>query len=312
MNPAFVDELRKSNLNINSVIITKDEKTQKHVFRVDKAQNIRSITKVATCFGVYKAIEGGYFSLDTKINNFFKDIKITNANNIDKIQHVTISNLLSLTMGHEKGLMFSKDMASKPKDTNWIEYILNEDIEHEPGTWFVYNNADSYLLSAIIQKTTGMKLSKWVQKTVFDEMGIVPDQWEATSQGIDLGGSGLCLSNDDLHKLAVLLLNEGMYEGKQIIDSRWVKEMRTPKFITADLPEYVKKKDRSLNKMAYGYHVWICGNQTKEYPKDAFFVDGADGQFLIIVPSQHLAVTILSEQKDMSPIYPILGLLLES
>ncbi len=125
--------------------------------------------------------------------------------------------------------------------------------------------------------------------------------------GICLGASGLKLRNSDMHKIALLLLNGGIYEGKQFIDKEWISMMNTPQFFTADLPDYVKKQGRCINKMSYGFGLWICGNGTLEYPKTHYFCDGTDGQLLIVSPNDQMAITILSHQKDMNPIYDAIG-----
>lgn len=159
------------------------------------------------------------------------------------------------------------------------------------------------MLCAITQKVTGQYFRDWIQKELFDEMGLTLGEWEKSKQGICLGASGLKLKNSDMHKVALLLLNDGVYDGKQIIEREWISMMKQPHFFTANLPEYINKQGRCINKMSYGYGLWICGNGTPEYPKTHFFCDGTDGQLLIVVPNKKMAVTILSHQKDMNPIY---------
>lgn len=223
------------------------------------------------------------------------------------MEKMKIRHLLNLTIGQDKGLMFSKDIKQLPADTDFLYYILNYDINHDPGTHFVYNNAATYLLCAITQKVTGQYFRDWVQEELFDEMGVTLGEWEKSWQGICLGASGLKLRNSDMHKIALLLLNGGIYEGTQFIDKEWISMMNTPQFFTADLPDYVKKQGRCINKMSYGFGLWICGNGTLEYPKTHYFCDGTDGQLLIVSPNDQMAITILSHQKDMNPIYDAIG-----
>ena len=97
-----------------------------------------------------------------------------------------IRHLLNLTIGQDKGLMFSKDIKQLPTDTDFLYYILNYDINHEPGTHFVYNNAATYLLCAITQKITGQYFRDWIQKELFNEMGVTLGEWEKSWQGICL------------------------------------------------------------------------------------------------------------------------------
>ena len=83
--------------------------------------------------------------------------------------------------------------------------------------------------------------------------------------------------------------------------------MHTPQFFTADLQEYVGKQGRCINKMSYGFGLWICGDGSKKYPKTHYFCDGTDGQLLIVSPNDKMAITVLSHQKNMEPIYEALN-----
>lgn len=302
----FIKFVDQKALNVDSIIVTIDGKKYVHHFLPEKRNNIRSISKVVSCLGVYKAIEAGFFNLESDVMPFFDDVIIYNRNNITHLSRLKIRHLLNLTIGHEIGLMFSKDIKKLPIDTDFISFILNYDIKHEPGTYFVYNNAATYLLCAIIQKKSKMFFSDWVYKTVLHDLNIEKPKWKKSYQGICLGASGLYLNNEEMHRIGQLLLNNGKYNGKQIIDSSWVDEMHTPQFFTATLAEYTAKQGRCINKMAYGFHLWISGDGSPQYPKTHYFIDGTDGQFLIVVPEQKMVMTILAHQKDMNPFYEIL------
>lgn len=307
----FIENVSTNKLSVDSVIVTKENKRYEHYFTSESENSIRSISKVISCLGAYKAIEKGLFSLDSCVLSFFDKEKITNKHNLNFLEKMKIRHLLNLTIGQDKGLMFSKDVKLLPGDTDYLYYILNYDINHEPGTHFVYNNAATYLLCAITQKITGQYFRDWVQEELFSFIGIQLGEWEKSWQGICLGASGLKLTNDNMHKIALLLLNNGMYNKQQIISAEWITMMHSPQFFTANLPDYASKQNRCINKMAYGMGVWICGDGSKEYPKIHYFCDGTDGQFLIISPKDQMAITILSHQKDMNPLYEAISYFFE-
>lgn len=303
----FVNAVQEQDLNVDSIIITKDGKRYEYYFTDNKENNIRSISKTISCLGAYKAIEKKLFTLETNILPFFDKTKITNVSNLDHLSKMKIKHLLNLTIGQSKGLMFSKDIHKLSIDTDLLYYVLNFNIDYAPGTHFVYNNAATYLLCAIIQQLTGEYFGDWVQKELFNAMEITTGNWESSWQGICLGASGLRMTNKDLHEIALLLLNDGCFNKRQIISKEWVNLMHTPHFFTANLPDYVNKQERCINKMSYGYGLWICGNGTKDYPKTHYFCDGTDGQLIIISPDSNMAISILSHQSDMNPLYEILN-----
>lgn len=311
MHERFIEGVSNQGLAVDSIIVTMGSEQHEHVFTNRSENNIRSISKTISCLAVYQAIETGLYDLDTCVYDYVDASKIHNKTNIDKLKNMKIRHLLNLTIGQAEGLMFSKDIKKLPEDTDLLYYILNYDIVYEPGKHFVYNNAATYLLCYITQKVTEMYFGEWVNKVLFKPMNIPPCKWESTNQGICLGASGLWMKNEDLHKIALLLLNDGIYEGNRIISEEWIKKMHTPHFYTADLPEYKAKQNRCINKMSYGYGLWICGDGSQKHPKTHYFCDGTDGQLLIVSPNDKMAITILSHQSNMNPLYELLRMYLK-
>jgi CubicO group peptidase (beta-lactamase class C family) len=303
----FIKFTENNKLKVDSIIISVDGNRYAHTFTDDSRKNVRSISKTVSCLGIYKAIESNLFDLDSPVMSYFDDIEIQNKDNLDYLSELKIRHLLTLTMGHEKGLMLRKDYNSLPTDTDYISYILNYPIVREPGTFFVYNNAATYLLSAIVQKLTSMYFDKWVHETVLKHIGIEKPQWERTSQGICFGATGLYLNNDEMHSIGLLLLNRGKYNNSQIIKDSWVDAMHEPHIHNPGFNKYDATQSGKMDKIAYGYHIWVCGDGGDRYPNTHYYCDGADGQFLIVSPKQNMVITALSHQKKTGPLYDILG-----
>lgn len=213
----FIEKVQQQELSVNSIIVTQDNKTESYFFHEDSLTSIRSISKVLSCLGVYHAIKSGIFDLDTKVLHFFPDIRINE--NRQKLENLTIEDLLTLRMGHKKGLLFSKDVAQLPQGTDLLEYIFNFEIPNNPGEFFIYNNANTYILSSIVQRETRMNFSDWVKTKVFAPLNIEDYLWENSAQGICLGASGLWLKNKDLHKVEDLKENF-----KKINNVEWMQK----------------------------------------------------------------------------------------
>lgn len=302
----FVNNVKKNNILVDSIIVTKNDCRWEYFFTKDEPHSVRSISKTVSCLGAFLAIEKGIYDLETNILQFFERDKIK-KDNIPFLERMKIKHLMNLTIGQEKGLMFSKDIKGMSPYTDFVYYILNYDIKHMPGDFFVYNNAATYLLCAITQKLTNEYFRDWIQRELFNKMDVSLGNWEKTNQGICLGASGLSLTNNDMHQIALFLLNNGSYKGKQLLSHVHIKMMHTPQFFTADLQEYVGKQGRCINKMSYGFGLWICGDGSNKYPKTHYFCDGTDGQLLIVSPNDKMAITVLSHQKNMEPIYEALN-----
>lgn len=302
----IVEFVHENKLRVDSVKITIDGASHFHDFSVPVRRNIRSISKVVSCLGVYKAIEEGFFEPESPVMPFFRNVEINNKENLDYLSRLKIRHLLTLSIGHERGLMLRKDYRSMPVDTEYIGYILNSPIKHEPGTFFVYNNAATYLLSAIIQRLSGTCLDDWVYEAVLRHLGIEKPQWEKTSQGICLGATGLHFNNEEVHRIGLLLLNRGQYGGCQIIDGSWVDAMHQANILNPGHEKFNSPGNRCLKKVAYGYHIWVCGDGSNEHPATHYFCDGAEGQFLIVAPEQRMVLTMLSRERNTDMLYGII------
>ena len=104
----------------------------------------------------------------------------------------------------------------------------------------------------------------------------------------EAAATGLSLSADDLHKLGELLRDDGRYQGRQVIPKTWIEAMRSPavRASSAYAPP--------LRASGYGYGLWIGD--------DAYYCDGAGGQFLIVVPERRTVVVALAEAGDTATV----------
>ena len=109
-----------------------------------------------------------------------------------------------------------------------VAYMLNLPLVEEPGDAFAYCSGCSFLLSAIVQTSSGMNTADFAHKKLFSPLGIDDVRWEALSNGIPNGGWGLYLTPRDMAKFGYLYLNEGFWNGQQVIPAAWVSASVEP------------------------------------------------------------------------------------
>ncbi len=279
-------------LNIFEVVISEGEDIYDYVLQKTGKVNVHSISKLVTglCMGI--AIDNDYFKdgIEEPIFKYFSEITIKDKHNYEFLKHAKIKHLLTLTLGHDEMLLGSEQI-KKLKDHDLAEFVLNYPILYEPGNHFVYSSAPVYLASIIISKVTGKSLLEYSKSNLFSKLGINDVDWIQSKQGYSLGCTGLKITGRDLHKIGMLLLNDGIFENEKIISKNWVNSMRT---IHAYSPSYYDEK-RVLPKFGYGYNLWICKNGN-------YFCDGTAGQYVIVVPNKKMVITIVGDQKDMAPV----------
>ncbi|HZK01523.1 MAG TPA: serine hydrolase [Anaerovoracaceae bacterium] len=298
----FIKFVENEKLKVDSIVITADRKRYEHNFTTPTRRNVRSLSKTVSALGIFKAMEERLFNIDSYVMPFFKSIDIYNESNIQYLSKLQIKHLLCLSIGHDKSFMLRRNYKALSPEVNNISYILNRDIVHEPGTFFVYDNAATYLLSALVEKVTDRPFDEFVYERVLQYLNIEKPKWEKCNQGICLGSTGLYLNNEEVHKIGLMLLNRGQYGEKQIVKSSWADSMHKPHIYNADFEKYDNVPNNKLRKIAYGYHIWVCGDRTEKYPGKHYFGDGAEGQFLIISPEQKMVISVLSREKNMGPL----------
>lgn len=284
----MISEMKK--LNVFEVVVSEGESTHDYVLKKTGKVNVHSISKLVTGLCIGAAIDSNYFreGIEEPILKYFPEITIKNKNNYEFLQHAKLKHLLTLTLGHD-GMLLSSQQINKLKGYDLAEFVLNYPIVHAPGSHFVYSSAPVYLASIMINKATGKSLLEFSKSNIFSKLGIFDVDWTESEQGYNLGCTGLKISGNDLHKVGVLLLNDGLYNGERIISKTWVSSMKA---IHAYSPNYYNEK-RVLPKYGYGYNLWICKN-------GIYFCDGTAGQYVIVVPDKKMVITTVGEQEEMS------------
>jgi CubicO group peptidase (beta-lactamase class C family) len=178
-----------------------------------------SLTKLFTNTAVGIACDEGLFSLDDKVADFFPDeVKgITD----EKVFRMTVRDLITMRSGHAHLISGNK---WRPIKTSWVAEFFKEPLAYEPGTHFQYTSATSYILSAIVQKVTGMTTFEYLSEKLLKDMHFGYMTWDKCPHGICSGGNGITATNLDALKMGLLYLNDGVWNGKRYLSHAWIQE----------------------------------------------------------------------------------------
>jgi CubicO group peptidase (beta-lactamase class C family) len=170
-----------------------------------------------------------------------------------------------------------------------VKLFLAQPVVYQPGTHFLYNTMGSYVLSAIVTKVTGQSALEYLRSRLFEPLGIDNARWDSSSEGNSLGGYGLYLRTEDMAKFGLLYLQQGRWNGKQLVPRKWV-EQATSKQISNAAEDHAKIGPDW--KEGYGFQFWRCRH-------NAFRSDGAGGQFIVVMPDQDVVVAITANTGNM-------------
>jgi CubicO group peptidase (beta-lactamase class C family) len=239
-----------------------------------------SLSKSFTSSAVGLAVAEGCLTVEDKVISFFPDDLPAEVS--ENLAAMRVHDLLSMSTGHHEDT--TRYMHERP-DGNWARAFLERPVEHEPGTYFVYNSGATYMLSAIIQKLTGMRLLDYLQPRLLQPLGIEGATWEQSPQGIDTGGWGLMIKTEDIASFGQLYLQKGVWHGKQILPESWIAAATSRQVSNGSDPERDWEQ-------GYGYQFWRCRH-------NAYRGDGAFGQYCVVMPDQDAVLAITSGLGDM-------------
>ncbi|MFC1565159.1 serine hydrolase domain-containing protein [candidate division KSB1 bacterium] len=247
-------------------------------------QNIKSVSKsiISALIGI--AIKENYLkNVDQKVLDFFPEY--SSGINDRRIRDITIKHLLTMSSGFDNTVNAAMDIYSS---LNWCKTILRLPVKTYPGEEFEYSSSNTHLLSAIITKAAGMNTLEFAKKYLFDKLNISIKNWEKAPEGYYIGGSEIYIYPRDLAKFGYLYLNNGMFEGNQIIPAAWVKES-----LNSDQNSTNFCDD---NETTYGYSWWLLNiNNYKTH-----LALGFGGQMIMLVQELDMVIIVASDENVCS------------
>ncbi len=264
-----------------------------------------SMAKSITSILIAIAVEKKFIkSIDDPVSDYLDEWKDNpeaknDANSSQKSRSkITLRNLLNMRSGlkvvclKDQALAYC-DPSEQPEamsvDDNAIIFADNQGdkclnrplVENKDGetgvSKFVYSNCDSLLLGMIIEKATGKDLERFAQTELFSKLGIRETHWWRDSSRIPVGGRNLaycCLDATprDYAKLGQLIVNNGIWNGQQVVPKWYIDEIKKSAKLVDDTGPY---------KTSYGLQFWSTFNK-KDANSVVFYASGLGGQFIIM------------------------------
>jgi CubicO group peptidase (beta-lactamase class C family) len=224
---------------------------------------MHSVAKSFTACAIGMALAEGRFALSDKVVGFFPEY--VPANPGEYLAAMTVEDLLTMRTGHAEETSGSRWRGLR---SSWIAEFFKIPVVHRPGTVYKYTSAASYMLSAILTRTSGERLHDYLRPRLFEPLGISGETWDTGPDGINPGGNGLTCRTVDMLKLGILHAQKGVWQGRRLLSERWVD--------TAT---------RAHTKEGYGYH-WMSG------PERTFCAMGVFGQLLVVFPDHEAALAL--------------------
>ena len=239
----------------------------------DRFHNVQSVTKSITSLlvGIARG-ERLLGSLDTPLYDLMPEYFDADL----RKRAITVRDVLTM----KTGLEFDNE-----EDTGRFLYssgssvrnVLGRPLVSEPGSSFYYHDANPQLASGLLHELTGVAPEVYAEEHLFGPLGIRDYQWEKHGDGLNYGAFGLWLRPRDMAKIGQLMLQNGRWEGRQVVPSDWIEES-TRVYANGD----------------YGLYWWV--NEENR----VFRASGAGGQIIFVDKPNDLVIVFTGDPNAKS------------
>jgi CubicO group peptidase (beta-lactamase class C family) len=267
----FIEEIENQKLRVEGIqVLRGGELIGEHRWTAEVPRNVYSVSKSFTSLAVGMAVDEGKLSLRDRVLDAFPGLP-----HAEGAESLTLEHLLTMNRGH---LEFTR-----PRSV--AEALLHK-LDLKPGERFFYDNACTFLASAMVTRVMGRKVRDLLVERLFGPLGIPDPVWEESDDGYTIGATGLELSTSSLARFGQFLLQRGNWKGRQLVSSAWIDgatRTQVPTVPSQTSPDY---------NIGYGYQFWTCRH-------GAYRCDGKNGQFVVVLPALDAVAAINSDDENM-------------
>lgn len=299
----YLDAVEKSGLEHHAVVVLRHGKL---ACRMDFApydgqtpHQLFSLSKSFTSAAAGFAVQEGLLRWDSRVCDVLPEATPENADG--NLKSITLHHLLCMGSGLFAGmenLLFQHYLlcagpGPRPGSGDvwsghWAKEILACGCDHAPGTHFHYNSHGTYLISCMVQKVTGQTVRDYLTPRLFEKLGIPKPEFDLSPEGVCCGGWGLHLSADSIARFGQCLLQNGVWQGEQVLPPEWLAKAKSFQISNAES----QPDPDSEWAQGYGYQFWRCR-------EGRWRGDGMYGQVCMIDEKLDMVVAVTAGLNDM-------------
>jgi CubicO group peptidase (beta-lactamase class C family) len=276
--------IREKKMDIHSLLIIRNgylvNESYFGGYDANRKNNMQSVGRSFTGTLIGIALDKGYIDgTDHRVLDYFPERTFANLDEQKKA--ITMEDVLTMRSGLEwrEG---SGDLEETMQSKDWPQSLLDRPVVAPPGSTWNYCSGCSHILSAILQKVTGMNTQDFAEQYLFKPLGIFAGKWMTDPAGLAFGAGGFNLTARDMAKLGYLYLRNGQWDGQQIVSVDWVKRA-TQRYASVD------------EHFGYGYHwftVTSLGGHT------GYAALGGGGQIILVIPDLDLVIVTTANTEE--------------
>ena len=259
--------------------------------RVNYPHYQMSITKSYTAYAIGRAIQLGHLTmedLNRPAVSFLSDIDSSQL--AEGAKEITLDQTMRMSSGILLPQKRLPDILSQPElliGQGQAQAYLHFTRPLPPAPKpFKYQASDPVLTMQVLEAVVPGSAEQFIRNHLLKPLGISNYNWQEDLSGYPKSAAGSSIRSRDMLKFGLLTLNQGRWNGKQLLPQAFVKKATSP---------LVQTNEENF----YGYFWW---HQTREIQDQKYPViqgRGAGGQFIFVVPSIDLVVVATAHNQGM-------------
>lgn len=233
--------------------------------------NSFSMAKAVTVMLLGKALEEGIIGdIDENFSDFYPEFKDKDFGN-----HVTLKHLAQMEAGLDWDEDYNNPFLPNAKayyGRNLLKTVFSRRFKEEPGSRFEYQSGSTQLLGFALKKALNRTLASYLSEKFWIPMGMEQNaSWSTDNYGMEKTYCCIHSNARDYAKLGQLFLDDGKVGEKQILNTDFIEQMRTP---------------TEKSKEIYGMGLWI----NNDNPIKHYYFLGLQGQYIIMIPEYNMVI----------------------
>lgn len=254
-----------------------------------------SATKAYTSLVVGLAMQQGYLTmadLDKPLVNFLKDLDPTKF--VKGVKKITLHRAMTMS----SGLRFSDEEITKfrknPEQFKGLEQVqafleLSEPVTSESQS-YKYQGPDPIMVMQVIDAVVPGTAKDFIKNELLDKLGINDYIWRNDLSGLPIGDGGFSMTSRDMLKLGALVIDEGQWNGEQLISTKYLASATNKITKVAE--------DWQPDNFNYGYFWYQTEIKVKDKSYDAKIAWGGGGQHIIVIEALNLVIAITGHDRE--------------
>ncbi|MDF3124439.1 serine hydrolase [Rheinheimera sp. 1928-s] len=244
---------------------------QDFVWTADKPHYVASVTKAVTATLTGIALKQTGLTVDATLAQLLPQDAVIKADPLKA--SISMHQLLSMQAGFVWDEWAGQDLVKLWQQQNFVDYLLQQP-NTGPGKSWAYNSALPNLVLKLLQQQLQQPLQPWAKKQLFDKLGFTNYRWDTQPDGVPEGSARLWLTPRDMLKLGMLYLQQGQWQGEQLLPDGWVQQMTSP---------HAKSPAGD-----YGYYFWLRQQDGVSY----YTAEGDGGQYIAVFPTLDMVLVL--------------------